>query len=80
MNKNQIKDIYYKLMEEDTYICVDIKETDTEIIQVFEKYYKGTEKDREDFRDEIFGIITKAREQSFYHGFRYIRALITEEL
>ena len=79
MNKNQIKDIYHKLMEEDVYICAEIKETDTEIIQVFEKYYKGTE-NMEDFRDEIFGIITKAREQSFYHGFRYIRALITEEL
>lgn len=79
MNKNQIKDIYHKLMEEDAYICADIKETDTEIIQVFEKYYKGTE-NMEDFRDEIFGIITKTREQGFYHGFRYIRALITEEL
>ena len=70
MNKNQIKDIYYKLMEEEAYICADIKETDTEIIQVFEKYYKGTE-NMEDFRDEIFGIITKAREQSFYQGIRY---------
>ena len=66
-------------MDEYVYICAEIKETDTEIIQVFEKYYKGTE-NMEDFRDEIFGIITKAREQSFYHGFRYIRALITEEL
>lgn len=80
MNKNQIKDIYHKLMEEEAYICADIKETDTEIIQVFEKYYKGTEKDKEEFRDKIFGIITKAREQSFYHGIKYIRALTTEEL
>ncbi len=73
MDKVQIKKIYEKLMEEDACIVEEIRETDSEIIQAFQKYYKGTKKEMEIFRDEIFGIITKARVQSFYQGIRYLR-------
>lgn len=73
MDKVQSKKMYEKLMEEDACIVEEIRETDSEIIQAFQKYYKGTKKETECFRDEIFGIITKAREQSFYQGIRYLR-------